>query len=174
MATHRVSILGAMTKPDATGTVFQVPISTQLSLTNTDIGNVLCFVMQDHSADNGIYGAFKVPKNYVGTGKIVVSGILDGAPGASDVLGFTIKGSSLADNEAADAAFGTEDTASATIGSSGSGYSDEDYLEMSITLSNVVPVVDDTIYFFLARDDGTTTYTGNFLLTEAEFEYSDA
>lgn len=169
MATHRISIRTSNIGPDAS-VVFNL-ISSQLSLTNADIGKVGCWVLKDEAADNGWSDSFMVPQNYVGSPKVVVTGIFDGEPGAGDDLGFTIKGKELADNEAADAAFGTEDTVQDTdIGD----YADEDYFEFSITLSNIVPVVGETIFYYFARDDGSTTYTGNLLVTGLHFEYADA
>lgn len=173
MATHRIPIMGPNTVPDTTGTVFVDNVGNQITATN-EVGNQNCLVVTDHSADNGFYGDFGTPQNYASAPKIVVSGIFDGAPGAGEDLGFTFQGLTLAVNEAADQAYGTEDTVQDTdIGSTGTNYSDEDYFEFSITLSNLTPVAGERIFYFFARDDASTTYTGRLLILGLEFEYSD-
>jgi hypothetical protein len=131
-------------------------------------------VINDAGADEGIYGNFAMPKNYVGTPKLVVRGILDGAPGASDTLGFGFRKRAVANNEAADGTFDAEQVATATIGSGGSAHSDEDLIEQLITLTAGDYAVDDDVYFYLFIDTSGTTYAGNFLLTGAFFEYTDA
>ena len=169
MATHRIGIISPNTLFAAN--IFPGRIADHLTLTNADIGNVGVIVLPELASDFGFYGDWMVPQNYVGTPKVVVTGIFDGEPGAGDDLGFTIKGKELADDETADAAFGTEDTFQDTdIGA----YADEDYFEFAITLSNIVPVVGETIYYLFARDDSATTYTGILLMSGLYFEYADA
>lgn len=149
-------------------------VSNQITTSNP-IGNFKCYVMNDGGADEGVYAQFTVPQNYVGTGAIIVGGILDGAPGAAEVLGFGITGLSVANNETVDAAFSTQDIASATIGSGGLNYSDEDQLMMSIALSNLTGLAaGESVYLYVFLDASVTTYGGNFLLTSITFSYADA
>lgn len=154
--------------------VFPDTVANQITeATTPSIGNILCYVLADGGSDEGLYGSFTMPKNYVGTPKIVVKGVLDGAPGASDTLGFGFRKRATANNESADGTFDAEQTVSSTIGSGGSNHSDEDLFETSITLTAGDYSVDDEVYFYLYIDASDTTYAGNFLLTQAELEYTD-
>jgi hypothetical protein len=172
MATHRISVLGGE-KPDAGVPLDQV--SGQITAAAApSVGSLLAYVLADGGADEGVYIAFHIPKNYVGTPKLVVRGILDGAPGASDVLAFTFRKRAVANNEAADGAFDAEQTSSATIGSGGSAHADEDFIEQSITLTAGDYAVDDLVMGYLAIDASVNTYAGNFLLLDLNFEYTDA
>lgn len=172
MATHRVPVAN-ITAMDAG--VFPAPVSTQITAAAApSVGSLLAHVLADGGSDEGVYFNFSIPKNYVGTPKLVVKGILDGAPGASDALGFGFRKRAVANNEAADGAFDAEETVSSTIGSGGLGYSDEDYIELSITLTAAHYAVDDEVYGYLYIDASGTSYTGNFLLTDIQFEYADA
>lgn len=171
MATHRKPI-------KIVGQDSGVPtdlISNQITAaTAPSIGNQLCQVMADGGSDEGVYVRFTVPKNYVGTPKLVVKGVLDGAPSAGDDLGFSFRKRAVANNEAADGTFDAEQTVQNTdIGSTGTNHANEDLYEASITLTAGDYAVDDEVYGYLAIDASGTTYTGNFLLTSLEFEYTD-
>lgn len=169
MATHRVPI--RINRPDAN--VFPDRIGNRITATN-EIGNFIAYVLTSGS-DKGVYAQITVPANYVGTPVIEIVGILDGAPGASDVLGFGVTGLSRGDNEAADAAFSAEDIASATIGSGGTNHSDEDQYVETIALSNLSGLAaGEEVYIYLFRDHSVNTYAGEFLLTSLRFLYADA
>lgn len=166
--------MSILNDPNFDAGVFRTPASTQITpATAPSVGNVLVTVLNDGGADEGVYAQFFIPKNYVGNPKIVFKGILDGAPGAADVLGFGFRKRAVANNEVADGTFDAEQTVSATIGSNGLGYSDEDLLEMSVTLTAGDYAVDDDVYYYAYIDASTTTYTGNFLVTDIELEYTD-
>lgn len=173
MATHRISVLGGNLVPDS-----GVPIDTignQITeATAPSIGTQLCYVMADGGADEGVYFDFFVPKNYVGTPKLVVHAILDGAPGASETLGYGFRKRAVADNESADGTYDAEETVSSTIGSGGSNHADEDLISLSITLTAGHYAVDDRVFGYLYIDASGTSYTGNVLLIDALFEYADA
>lgn len=173
MATHRIPV--AIIKPDA-GVPLDL-VSNQITAAATpSIGDLLAYVVADGGADEGLFIKFTVPKNYVGTPKLVVRGILDGAPGASSVLAFTFRKRAVANNEAADGTFDAEQTSSATIGSSGSNHSDEDVVEQSITLTGGDYAVDDDVYGYIAIDASVNDYAGNVLLTSEDsifFEFAD-
>jgi hypothetical protein len=164
VGTFRLPILGPNTLPGAT--VFPDRVGNQITAaTAPSVGSQLCFVMNDAGADEGLYGDFLVPKNYVGSPKIVAKGILDGAPGASDTVGSGFRKRAVANNESADGTFDAEQTVSSTVGSGGSGHSDEDQLELSITLTAGGYSVDDVVHFYFYIDTSGMTYAGNFLLT---------
>jgi hypothetical protein len=173
MATLRKSVLGFTTLPESG--VFPDTIANQITeATAPSIGSQLCYVMADGGADEGLYFSFQVPKNYVGTPKLVVKGVLDGAPGASDTLGFGFRKRAVANNEAADGTYDAEQTVSATIGSGGSAHSDEDQFELVIDLTAGDYAVDDQVYGYVYVDASGTSYAGNVLLTSVEFQYADA
>src|SRR3989304_2587753 len=143
MATHRIDIIGAGVLPDSG--VFFDRIGNQITAAATpSVGDLLAMGMNDGGADEGFKGNFLIPKNYVGTPTLVVRGILDGAPGAADILATGFRKRAVANNEVADGTFDAEQIASATIGSNGSAHSDEDEVELSITLTAGDYAVDDT------------------------------
>jgi len=174
MATHRIPI--AILRSDS-GVPLDL-ISNQITaVAAPSIGSLLAYVLADGGSDEGVYVVFDVPQNYVGTPKLVVKGVLDGAPGASDTLGFGFRKRAYANNESADGAFDAEQTVSETIGSGGTAHSDEDGYEKSITLTAADYAVGDTVAGYLFIDASGTTYAGNFLLPSDAglfFEYSDA
>jgi hypothetical protein len=172
MATHRINIMSNLALDSG---VFPDLVSNQITeAAAPSVGGQNCFVLADGGSDEGLQGSFKVPKNYVGAPALVLTGILDGAPGASDVLGFGFRKRAVAHGESADGTLDAEQIASATIGSSGDGHADEDEIEEVITLTAGDYAVDDTVHWYAFIEAGSTTYTGNFLLTAVEFEYADA
>lgn len=172
MSTHRKPI--RVTGPDST--CYPTMIADQITeAAAPSVGNIPAWLMVDAGSDNGVYVCFAVPKNYVGTPKLVVRGVLDGAVGATDTLGFGFRKRAVADNEAADGSFDAEQTVSSTIGATGgSSHADEDLIELSITLTAGDFAVDDEVFGYLYIDASGTTYAGNFLLTSVLFEYTDA
>jgi len=171
MASHRMSILGNE-RPDS-GVLLDL-ISNQITAaTAPSIGNNLAWVMNDAGADEGIYGTFDIPENYVGSPTIIVKAVLDGAPGAADTLGYGFRKRANADNEVADGTFDAEQTISSTIGSNGGGYSNEDECNLTITLTAGDYAVGDQVEFYLYIDASGTSYAGNVLLRDAIFRYSD-
>ncbi len=169
MATIRIPIMGIGTNPDDTGNTFLDRIDNQLTMTN--VKDQLCMVMNAPAGggDTGFHGSFKIPKNFVGTPKIIVTGIIDGTPASTMGFGMTLLG--RADTESIDTAYESE--ATVTKGTDWTGYSDESMIELSFTPTGTL-AVDDTIVYFFYREDGADDSTINFLLTSLEFEYSDA
>lgn len=173
MATFRVSVLGVNVIPDSG--VFPDIIGNQITEgVAPSIGTQGCFVMADAGSDEGIYIDFPIPKNYVGTPKLVVQGILDGAPGAAETLGFGFRKRAVANNESADGTFDAEQTVSSGIGSGGSAHADEDWIELSIDLTAGDYAVDDRVFGYVYIDASGTSYTGNFLLIDVLLQYADA
>jgi hypothetical protein len=70
MATHTPSILGAATKPDDSGNVYQEPAA--INLQSNDRYPVMVWVFKDSSTRIKLGGVFQIPQNYVGTPKIGV------------------------------------------------------------------------------------------------------
>jgi hypothetical protein len=172
MATHQIPILGGE-RPDA-GVPLDLVANQITEATSPSVGDVLAYVFADGGADEGVWGRFTVPKNYVGTPVLVVKAILDGTPAAAAVLGIGMRKRAVANNEAADGTFDAEQTGSSTIGSNGSGHADEDEVEQTITLTGGDYAVDDTVYFYAFIDASVNDYTGNVLVTSIEFRYADA
>lgn len=157
--------------------VFPDLVSNQLSSgVAPSIGTQQAYVLADGGSDEGLYVRFSVPKNYVGSPVLVIKGILDGAPGASDTLGFGFRKRAVANNESADGTFDAEQTTSTgeTIGSSGSNHADEDLFELPITLTAGDYAADDEVFGYVYIDASRTTYAGNALVTSVEFQYADA
>lgn len=174
MATRRVTVFGDPTMHLDSGVFFD-KVSNQITAAAApSVGELIALWVADAGADEGFYLSFKVPKNYVGSPKLVVTALLDGAPGASDTLGWGFRKRAVANNEALDGAFDTEQTVSATIGSSGSGHSDEDMIEQSITLTAGDYAVDDIVLGYCYIDATGTSYGGNCGVLKVEFEFTDA
>jgi len=151
-------------------------VSNQItSATAPSVGTQTCWVLADGGTDEGVYVKFSIPKNYVGTPKIVIKGILDGTPSAGDDLGFGFRKRAVADNESADGTFDAEQTTQNTdIGSTGTNHANEDIYMTTLDLTAGDYAVDDEVYGYLYIDASGTTYAGNFLLTTVELQYADA
>lgn len=167
-----VSILGDEV-PD-TG-VFLDLIGNQITAAAApSIGQIQAWVLADGGANEGLRGSFRIPADAgtISAPTLVVRGILDGAPGASDVLSFGFRKRAVAPNEVADGTFDAEQAGSVTIGSSGQNYADEDEVEVTITLTAADYAAGDTVYYYLYLHAANTTYAGNVLLTQVVFRWS--
>jgi hypothetical protein len=151
-------------------------VSNQITAAaSPSVGDQTCYVLADGGTDEGVYVRFEVPQNYVGTPKLTIKGILDGAPSNGDDLGFGARKRAVADNEAADGALDAEQTYQNTdIGSTGSAYANEDLLVAEISLTAGDYAAGDEVYAYVYLDASGTTYTGNFLLTDVLLSYADA
>jgi len=166
MATHQTPIMGPNTLPES-GVFFDM-VGNQITATN-EVGNQLALVMADGGSDVGIHGNFTVPQNYVGTGKIIVKGILDGVM-TSKTLAFGVQGIAREDNEAVDAAYSTEDLGNVTA-----DHADEDLFKVEITLSNLTGLAaGDTVFYYFFIDASVNDYAGNVLITDLLLQFADA
>jgi hypothetical protein len=172
MATHEIPILGSMTAPDATGKVFFEPLETAMSLGTATLGTLLGITMQAPAGagDDGLYGNFTVPQNYVGTPVLVIRGYIGEA---ANSLGFGISYQpALADSESLEQAFDTEDV---VTNATWTGYAAEDLYEETISLTPAAAfVAGDIVNFFFFRDDSGDNQTGEFHLASLALRYSDA
>lgn len=168
MATQQIPILGSDTVLDAG--VFKDLIKNQLALGSAP-GEESCIVLPAAAAiaaDTGLRIKFTVPQNYASAPVLVIRGILDGAP-STLVIAFGAQMLPLADDEAYDAALGSQDIASASSVSQ----ADEDVYEETIALTNAGTfVIGDDVAGFVYIDDSVHTYTGQFLLTGLFFRYT--
>lgn len=149
--------------------VFQDKVKNILTLSNA-LGEEIVTVLPAAatiSADTGIHGSFHVPRNYASGPKLVIKGILDGAPGGL-ILAFGAQMKPGADNEAYDLALATQDIVSAA-----DSRADMDLYEGIITLTNAGTFVKgDVVPYFLYIDDSVHTYTGRFLLEHLLFRHT--
>gem|GEM_PF-4463826 len=161
--------MGAMTFPDTTGECYMPPIATEMSLA-TGLMRNLVMTLKDPSADTGFYGTFMVPKNYVDTANIVVVGVLDGTAGGATSVDFEFSYLARADNETIEAGWAE----SVAFNQDVSTYADEDLLEDSAALTDGNFAVDDMVFYYFKRDQGTDDFIGDFHVTGLFFEYNDA
>lgn len=166
----RISLFGTM-RPNA-GAFFDLVSGQITSATTPSVGDTLCLVLPA-GGDYGGHGRFDMP-GFSGTPTVVFKGILDGAPGAADTLGFGFRKYAAADNETGDATFAAEQTVSATIGSNGSGHANEDVVVLAVTLTPGDYAAGDEVQFFAYIDDSGSSYAGNFLLQDVLLDYTPA
>lgn len=164
--TRRISVLNHTTALDS-GVYFS-KLNSEMTLTNAK--QQLCIVIPDPSADIGLEVIFEVPQDYSSTPVLVIKGVLDGTP--ANVLAFGAQLLQRTDSEAVDTAYEAEDTAS---NSTWTGYADEDFYEETITLTpSSAFVAGRSVFLKFYRDTSADTWTGNFLLTDLLFSYTEA
>ena len=168
MADHELPILNHSLIPGSQ--VFFDLIDNQAAPTNGKNQLVLVFPAPS-AADATVNLNFTVPKDYAGTPRIILRGMLHGTP--ADTLAFgALASPGVADGETADVA---EEAERLVNKASWSGYVDEDMLELTITLSPAAAYVEgDTIYLIFFRDDSVDDSSLVFLLTDLAFSYSDS
>lgn len=167
MATIQIPIgLGV---PDTSGDIYPSTLNAEMSLTNAKYQR--CMVMEfPTGTDLFVAVGFTIPQDYVGSPVLVIKGVLDGTP--ANVLAFGAQINYLADSEAVDAAYETEDLAN---NSTWTGYADEDMYIETITLTPASAfVAGDYVLLRVYRDDSVDTTTFNFLLTDLLFQYANA
>ncbi len=173
MATHRIPILGWPTRPDDTGECFPEPYDI---LATNDVWDRLVLRFGSSNAAqptvrHGIHGGFVVPKNYVGTAKVVIvwTATLTTGDVVWDFEYRTVGGN---DTTSLDQA-GTEESLTVTDTAPGAA---NRRLETSITPTASNFAVDEEVEFYFARDgvDAADTMAGSALLFSLLFEYADA
>lgn len=173
MATHRVSILGASTVPDTSGNCWQEPYTI---LATNDVWGLLVFRFGSSNAAQpttriGLRGQFNVPKNYVGTAKLIV--VWTATVTTGDVVwDFDYDAISGNDTESLDQAAPPQEAVTGTDTAPGAA---NRRLELSITLTAGNFAADDTVEFELFRDgaDAADTMAASAILFGAFFEYAD-
>ncbi len=168
MATHRIPILGWATVPDASGNVFLEPYDVKAT---NDVWDRLVVIFNDTSTRIGLKGGFTVPKNYVGSPKIVVvwtsTAITNDA-----VWDFDYRAVGGNDSESLDQT-GTQESVTVTDTAPGAAHRRLEAL-MSLTAGNLA--VDDEVEFELFRDGaaGGDTMAAAAIVFAVLFEYADA
>lgn len=173
MATQTVAIMGGVSHVPDDGTYPNL-IGNEISSTATpsakDVGGLV--VNAASTSDIGFKDAFKIPAIYASSGTIIVTGILDGAPASTAILGFGFREKAIANNEGSTGAFASEQIASTTIGSGGTNHSNNDLYIETIALSGTY-AAGDWVPYHAFMDASVTSYAGNFIWTELEFQFSD-
>lgn len=174
MATHRIPILGFATRPDDTGEAFFEP--ADLNFGSNDLARqfVLCLgsaTAAEPTVKHGVYGAFRVPKNYVSSPKIIIE--WSATLTANEVV-FDFDYNAVAgnDTESLDPAAWQE---SVTVTDTAPGTARRKMVaEVSLTAANLV--ADDIVEFFFGRDgaDAADDIVGRAYVFELTFEYTDA
>lgn len=136
------------------------------------MANQPCYVLLATAADNGVYVRFDIPQQGYGTApQMRLKGFFSGAPSAGDDLGFGMRKRAIANNESADGTFDPEETTQNTdIGA----WADEDMYEAVIPLTAADYQAGDQVGAYVYVVDTLTNYGGQFLLTSAIFEFTDA
>lgn len=163
MATRRISIIGSL-NPDTSGNAWWEPSS--LALTNDRFpGLVLRF--KDTATKVKASGSFSVPKDYVGTPKIIVIWATSATSGNAIWDADT---KAIAAGESMDPAT-DDDTATVTTAAPGTAFLQA---VSSMTLTGTY-VADDLVQLSLGRDGASSdTIAADLLVWDVLFEYADA
>lgn len=167
MATHRISLLGGLVSPDASGNVFIEPYTVKAT---NDVWKHPVIVFNDTATRDGLYGVFTVPKNYVGTAKIVI--VWTSTATSGDVeWDFDYRGVSGNDSESLDQS-GTQESVNSNDTAPGAAHRRLEFL-LALTSANLA--VDDLVEWGLFRDgtDGGDTMAAAAMVFDVLFEYVD-
>jgi len=168
MTTHRRSILGFATVPDAGGDVFFEPYDVKAA---NDAWKRLVAVFNDTSSRKGLHGAFNVPKDYVGAPKIIVVWTAIATTGNVE-WDFDYRAVGGNDTESLDQA-GTQESVNVPDAAPSLAH---ERLEAVLALTAANLAADDTLLFELFRDgvDAGDTMAAAAIVHDVLFEYSDA
>jgi hypothetical protein len=162
-------IVNAACKPDNNGDTYFEPANVNLLANDFYDRVVLAFVSQ--SARRGFYGAFRVPKNYVGSPAIVGKWLTTATTG--DVV-FDFDYRAVADGESGDPSTNQE-SVTTTEAAAGTARN-ENAFSLSLTAANFA--ADDIVLFYFVRDaaDGADTLAATAWVEAADlgFQYADA
>lgn len=166
MAVHRIPILNSVL-PDTSGNVF--PESYATKATN-DVWQNSIWVFNDTDTRLLLYGSFAVPKNYVGTAKVII--VWTSTATSGDVIwDFDYRGVGSNDSESLDQA-GVQEAV--TVTDTAPGATDR-RLEVSIDLTSANLAADDTVTFLFGRDGtASDTMAAAAILFDLLLEYADS
>jgi len=168
MATHRIGILGWNTAPDAGGQVFFEAYNVKAT---NDIFRHLALIFNNSGATNGIYGAFVVPANYVGSPVFKLYWTSTAITGNIKMdLDYRAIGGN--DTESLDQATFQENLT--VTDTAPSAVNERMEATMAATAGNFA--ADDIVEFFLTRESGNAadTMAAAVQIHGFTFEYSDA
>ena len=169
MSTHRIPILTWGTVPDSSGSVFFEPYS--IKATNDVWDRLVCIFNDPGSTRIGLAGGFTIPKNYVGSAKLIIAWTSTAITGDVE-WDFDYRTVGGDDTESLDQ-IGTQesvnlnDTAPSAV---------NERMECSISLTSTNFAVDDEVEFELFRDgtDAGDTMAAAAIVFSVMFEYADA
>ena len=170
MSTHRISILNSFTKPDNNGNTIFEPAAVNFGASDRYDHMLLAFKSQ--AAKEGISGKFTVPKNYIGSAKIVIVWATTATAGDVDwEVNYTAVGGDAA--ESLDPAADQETPADVTDTASATARRRQE-CEIGLTSANLA--VDDEVLFNFYRDAAAAgdTLAATAYLFALLFEYADA
>ena len=171
MATHRIPILGFATRPDDTGECFFEP--EDLNFGSNDLARQFVLALGSALAaqptvKHGVYGAFEIPQNYVGTAKL---GVIWAATLTTGDVVFDFDYRAIADDESLDQATWQESvTSTKTVDGTAR---ERDTVLITLTSANFT--IADTVEFFFGRDgaDSADTAAGRAYVFGLFLEYAD-
>jgi len=167
MATFRLPILDWSVLPISPGDVY---ITGYEEFATNDVWKSLIAVFKDTATRIGLTGRFNVPKNYVGTPKLIVVWTSPATSG-NVVWDFDYRAVGGNDTESLDQT-GNQESVTATDAAPSAAH---ERLEVPITLTAANLAVDDTVEWSLFRDGAAAdTMADNALLVDLLFEYADA
>ncbi len=167
MSTHRIPILGPNTLPDSSGAVYFEPAAVNFQA--NDRYPHLVAVFADTATKISLGFLFKVPKNYVGTPKIVLVWATTAITGSAV---WDVDYRAIADAEDLDPSTDQE-SVTATSAAPGTARLRKD-VSLSLTGTNLA--ADDVVQGKISRDgaDAADTLAAAAYLVGAFFEYADA
>lgn len=167
IATHALPIINGWTLPDGNGDTYYEPSSITLNSNDRYPHAVIAFASQ--SARRGVYGKFRVPKNYVGTASIVLEWATTATSGDA---AWDIDYTAIAAGESMDPS-ADQETATVTDTAAGTARL-RNTATIDITDANLV--ADDEVSFYLVRDaaDAADTLAATAWLIGAYLVYADA
>ena len=165
MATFRLPILNAQSKPEAGGDVRIEPVSQHLA---NDLYDYLAVVFDDTATRDGIHGKFTVPQNYVNTANLVLRWFTPATTGAVE---WDFDYRAIAPGESGDPSTDQESVNAASTADATA----RDIVNVSIALTDGNFAAGDEVPFTLFRDgtDAGDTLADVAVLIGAYFEYSD-
>ena len=168
MATFRLPILNFAAQPGSSGNVWFEPASVGFGSNDRYPHTVAVF--KDTSTKDSLAGKFVVPKNYVGTPKIIVAWSTAATSGdAIFDFDYTAVG-----GDAAESLDPSADQQSVTVTDAASGTARQrQECEMALTAANLA--VDDEVLFNFSRDGASSdTIAASVYVFSLFFQYTDA
>lgn len=167
MAIHRIPILAGAV-PDTSGNVFVEKYDVKAT---NDVWRHLNYIFNDTATRLLVYGTFDIPKNYVGTPKLIIVWTATAITG-NVVWDFDYRAVGGDNVESLDQT-GTQEAVTVTDAAPGAAHR---RLEVSIALTAANFAIDDTVEFLFGRDGVAAgdTMAAAAILFQLLFEYSDA
>lgn len=167
MADQTIDILRFPTIPDVSGEVFIEPYS--IKATNAVWGSNVA-IFNDSGTRIGLRGRFRVPKDYIGSAKIVVNWTATATSGDIE-WDFDYRAVGGDDSESMDQA-GTQETVNVNDTAPTAIHN---LLKASLTLTSGNFAIGDEVEFELFRDgtDGGDTMAAAAIVFSVSFDYAD-